>query len=180
MDIPPQYGPGFSIDDADPFAKAIDGRDGSWELPLRRVDSLGIDRLPRLLDHGDDAACHEAAYKLLSNFENVVRFAARGTGAAGRPSFQAPLADPNATPDPAALDPVADALVQVAMALVDGAKGGETHEQGATAALAGRYSLIGPCLSYLRDRVGVPRDMSAPAAMALRAHLNWAIQASKA
>lgn len=31
------------------------------------------------------------------------------------------------------------------------------------------------CLAYLRDRVGVPRDMGPAAAMSLRAHLNWVI-----
>lgn len=31
------------------------------------------------------------------------------------------------------------------------------------------------CLTYLRDRIGVPRDMSGAAAMQLRALLNWAI-----
>ncbi|CAB9509865.1 IN2-1 homolog B [Seminavis robusta] len=31
------------------------------------------------------------------------------------------------------------------------------------------------CLTYLRDRIGVPRDMSGAAAMQLRAYLNWAV-----
>ena len=45
---------------------------------------------------------------------------------------------------------------------------------------AGEYELAvregtGVCLAYLRERVGVPRDMSFPAAMQFRAYLNLAI-----
>lgn len=35
------------------------------------------------------------------------------------------------------------------------------------------------CLTYLRDRIGVPRDMNLPAAMQFRAHLNWCIDLMK-
>lgn len=33
-----------------------------------------------------------------------------------------------------------------------------------------------PSLIYIRDRVGVPKDVSLPVARQLRAHFNWAIK----
>ena len=38
---------------------------------------------------------------------------------------------------------------------------------------AGDRAAVRECLAYLRERVGVPRDMSYPAARCLRATLNW-------
>jgi glutathione S-transferase len=43
-------------------------------------------------------------------------------------------------------------------------EGGKDYAGGVVASLA-----------YMRDRIGVPRDMKLPAAKQLRAHLNWSI-----
>jgi len=126
---------------------------------------------------------------------------------------QADLADPNAEPSAAFLEPVDACLRCVALALLGGADdaaaaslmdalpSGSLGVDGTPPPLAegweaykdedGRpyywndetgeatYSpptrQLDACLAYLRDRIGVPRDMSYAAAMALRAHLNWAI-----
>ncbi len=173
-----RYGPGFSIDAAKPFAADIGGQSESWSLPLDLSASGALEPLAPLQWKGAEAARHEAAYKLASNADNVVRFAARGCGQPGRKTFQAPLADPYASHSERLMEPVDTCLRRVATALIDG----DALDAGSSlkAELEGCGASpqeIRSCLAYLRDRVGVPRDMGQAAAFELRAHLNWAISA---
>jgi glutathione S-transferase len=146
---------------------------------------------------GDMAAARrEAAERLIHNHENIVRFASRAAGTPGLPASSAPLADPRATPNKYA-EPVVDLflrhIVDSLLSSSQGASGGggllasmlqEAFTSGSNASVdAAIDSLVsGPsgietaeamvdCLDYLRARIGVPRDMSHPAAQALRAEL---------
>ena len=87
---------------------------------------------------------------------------------------QAELADPNAKPNKAALPAVDVCLRHVAHALLEGTA---AAAPAATADVGGGGSrpALASSLAYLRDRVGVPRDMGQAAAMHLRANLNWMI-----
>mmetsp|Transcript_42167 Transcript_42167/g.78891 ORF Transcript_42167/g.78891 Transcript_42167/m.78891 type:complete len:531 (-) Transcript_42167:18-1610(-) len=177
QDIPPQYGPGFGIDEAKKFADTIDGEGESWKLPLKLDDQSAIEPLAPLQWQGEEAARHEAAWKLTNNYKPVVRFAARGAAPPGEKQFQAPLADPYAQPAKELIDAVDVALRHVVSALLEGT------EKAAPAAKADLGSVskgddaarLTACLVYLRDRIGVPRDMGQAAAFHLRAALNWAI-----
>lgn len=66
------------------------------------------------------------------------------------------------------------ALRHVAHALLVGveAKAASPHAV-ATGASGVCAAPVAPSLAYLRDRVCVPRDLPFPAALQLRAHLNW-------
>lgn len=183
-DLPPQLGGCSYEKDGEPYERAIngdrslDGTRGSWELPLKAHND-GIE--PDWDWCGDEsAALREATERLSFNHTNIVKFAARGAGKKGMPPYGAPLADPNAISNDAVsvsvdtilrvissamlegTDNFDDTMAEVARAIVK--EGGKSFAQDVVNSLA-----------YLRDRIGVPRDMRLPAARQLRAHLNWAI-----
>ena len=129
----------------------------------------------------------EAAEALIQGGTNVAAFAARGAGVAGFPAASAPLADPAATPNEDVLPALDLILRMVATSLLnelqskkgwfsnDVSFSNESSMSDLTEAMplldaASTQSLVG-CLDYLRARIGVPRDMSYPAAQALRIEL---------
>ncbi|KAL7566886.1 hypothetical protein ACA910_021373 [Epithemia clementina (nom. ined.)] len=138
-------------------------------------------------------ACRSmAAWKLANNGAKVAQFAARG-GPQGsknpRKTFSAPLADPYAAPDEK-IQPLVDAALRVICAALMDTNSNENNQvnglpNSSYAALLretvgdsrdGRLGVVSS-LEYLRDRVGVPRDLPLAAARYLRAYLNWGIDA---
>jgi len=179
-DIPPQYGDGVfeEGEEVARLAAMLDGRAPSspWNHPDRAHPSAtSLEPLSAPMDAGPEAARQEAAYKLARNSAAVARFACRGRGSSAGKQFQAPLADPYCEPDLAFLPAVELALRIVADALLHGR---DAQNEGALlqgVAVDQREGAV-DCLRYLQERVGVPRDMSYPAAMQLRAHLSWAMR----
>lgn len=170
MNIPPQYGPGYEDNTAEvkEAMRIINGEGDSWRLPIQ-LNTNSLEPINACDVGKEEEARHEAAYKLISNSKNVARFACRGAGEAGRKQFQAPLADPYAVPNEKYVDSVDAWLRIVADAMLDGSA------EPLQPSEPKKDKEIAKCLRYLRERVGVPRDMSYPAAMQFRAHLNWAI-----
>uniref|UniRef100_A0A7R9W8A9 GST N-terminal domain-containing protein n=1 Tax=Pseudictyota dubia TaxID=2749911 RepID=A0A7R9W8A9_9STRA len=183
-DLPPQLGGCSYEKGGEPYENAIngeralDGSRGSWELPLEK-DLGGIE--PDWEWCGDEAAAlREATERLSFNNANIVKFAARGAGKKGLPGYSAPLSDPNATPNKEVLASVDTVLRLVSLAMLNGAKSCDSDMAKLASSIkkegGGDFAQdVINSLAYLRDRVGVPRDMRLPAARQLRAHLNWAI-----
>lgn len=145
-DLPPQIGECYHNDASKDSWALVDGKAGSWDLPLK----------PETTGWGFDEGTEgkgEAAYSLVNNHAAVVRFALR------------PLRN-----DAEAYGEAVDVVFRhVAKALIEGTeKAGELP--------AGLPKQVKKAVEHLRDNVGVPRDMSYPAARQLRAHLNWAIR----
>eukprot|EP00891_Asterochloris_glomerata_P004643 jgi/Astpho2/4643/e_gw1.00067.117.1_t len=175
-DLPPQLGGCVSVPQAAEAAAAIDGTDGhSWHLPLPHLSSTSLE--PHSPGEQPERDRLQAATRLVSNHEAVVRFAARGCGQRGSRPVMAPLSDPSAKPGMEHL-PAVDAG-KLSIALLIGPDEQQKPQHKLQQADYESESLPGSpvvaAASYLRDRVGVPRDLPLPAARQLRAHLNWLI-----
>ena len=183
-DLPPQLGSCVTEDDT--YQDAINGFP-TWEYPLQDYTNLEPG-----WDWCQDAqkAKLEAVERLTHNHVNIIKFAARGASDNNQNSifgYSAPLADPKATSNNNIIDSL-DAILRIITIkllspditdnnnnddndtiMSNVAKnivihGGNEHAQGIISSLV-----------YLRNRIGVPRDMKLPAAQQLRSHINWSI-----
>ena len=175
-DLPPQLGCCVSTKEGRLVEAKIDGIDGSWSLPLSPITNQSLEPLSA----GDSPVLDRfmAASRLINNHEGVVRFALRGVGQPGQPSVSAPLADPYAKPNLDHEVEVDAALRHVAHLMLTGNVADGSHDKSGvvnTGSSASIANAVPPSLMYLRDRIGVPRDMTYPAARQFRAHLNWMI-----
>ena len=95
-----------------------------------------------------------------------------------RTTFSAELADPYAAPDDALVAPT-EAVLQVLADVMLTTTANEIPDQDSAkaiqAAAGSQKSGVASSLAYLRDRIGVPRDLPLASARYLRAYLNWAI-----
>ncbi|CAI7776000.1 unnamed protein product [Closterium sp. NIES-53] len=187
--LEPQIGPVVLADAGAAHRDYIEGRDGTgaWDLPLQ----------PEVTAWGEDdgtggpgrQAQQEAVESISLNHELLVSFCLRAlrqqsfprqraTLVGGRPRLQPP-SDAELEAARERLAPaVSEALRHVAYVLLEGTEAvGAAVPAGLLGALSGEeQEEVAVCVAYLRDRVGVPRDLTYPAARQLRAHLQWMVR----
>eukprot|EP01042_Synura_sphagnicola_P000261 gene261-270_t len=150
------------------YAKEIDG--GAWQ-----VEAEAEQCFEPMIPLDAATARRDASRNLINNHAAVVRFSLRGVSAAGSPRVSAPLADPNARPKETYSALIDIALRHVTSAMITGVRNPEVGRQMLVSQTDRETNaeVLRRSLSYLRDRVGVPRDMSVHGARQFRAHLNW-------
>ena len=124
-----------------------------------------------------------AAWKLCENGPAIAKFCAWGGQGGAKnihKTFGAELADPYAEPHTELVPIVEASLRVVARAMLEGDTNAVPSTEFADALLANvagpqKKTGVASSLAYLRDRIGVPRDLPLASARYLRAYLNWGI-----
>lgn len=166
-DLPPQIGSCYSTPAAAAYAEEIDG--SAWSLAASTF-------LEPMLPSDPQVAGRDAVRRAMNNHAALVRFACRGVGEKGAPSVSAPLADPNARPNEAYIPPVDSCIRLVLFAMLEGTSAAEARLISAGKGSVYPVEEVGRSLVYLRQRIGVPRDMTVHGAQRFRAHINWFIE----
>lgn len=183
MDIPPQYGSCYSADndEAKQARAAIDPAKLRVPVLLQSdIEPLTAEQLKV----PEEQFRIEAAWSVIRNHEAVVRFCARGAGPdVGKWGFRNPtkcqLADPYAKADEKTI-PAVDVVLRIVVASLlrgdpDIARGARAAAEVEMTVPPDGWGKVVDSISYLRNRIGSPRDVSMPAAKLLRAYLNEAV-----
>jgi len=188
-DLPPQIGGCYSTKSGDAQAVALAARaqaeimGGAWRLGVKPADCL-----EPMLPADEGEARRDAARRIIANVipsasappltspaslalgGALVSFALRGMGS-GKGGYRAPLADPKATSNEKYREAVDSALRLVVHNLL--APPSLPPSLPPSQPIANE---VKECLSYVRDRVSVPRDMTPHGARLFRSYLNWLIE----
>ena len=166
-DLPPQIGGCVSTPMSEKYSQEIDG--GCWDI---KVDSSEM--LEPMIPIDKGIATRDAVRRSIGNREKLVKFACRGVGKKGSPGVSAELADPNAKSGEEYIPAVDSALRLVMLLMLEGTTAVEQRLAGKQDALP--VQAVTESLKYLRDRIGVPRDMTVHAAQQFRANINWLLK----
>jgi glutathione S-transferase len=167
-DLPPQIGgcQPFGGSDYKRYQKEVDSL--AWDTK-REIGGLVEPMLPA----DPEEAARDAVRRTLSNFDAVVKFACRGAGSKGDRPVSAALADPTAKSNESYTEAVGEALRLILSAMLAFSGPSDVTFPSSQAALGDKEKdAVKKSLLYLRDRIGVPRDMTVHGARLLRAHIN--------
>ena len=166
-DLPPQIGGcHFSGGDYKQYQRELDSL--AWDT-TRDINSLVEPMLPE----DPREAARDAVRRTLSNFDRVVKFACRGAGSKGHRPVSAPLADPTAKANESYTEEVGEALRLILSTMLEFTGPSTVVFPASQSTLDSKEKeAVKKCLLYLRDMIGVPRDMTIHGARLFRAHIN--------
>jgi len=146
--LPPQAGWFALENNPEEFIAGIDGTDGSWRLPLQpsRFEQSRFSEIGAL----------EASMKLVVNHERLVGFSQRSEKA----------------PEPLAVD----AAFRMVVCILLGDRPESLSLPGAKLGSPSQRECAARACRYVRDRIGVPRDMRLGSARHFRAALNEVLE----